>query len=181
MRFRIFIPAAIVGLWLGMSGCVVVHPTNVSLTGIGSPASRHPDEPVTETPYADALRKVERQQHRVAHELEKGDWKELADEAGDWLEYTRELLGYANSSHDPARFRKYTTQLLAHVRRFRSAAYERNAEACRRALAACDPILDDFFRDFPLTTDRRRLRPARVTEQPGTHPDTTTDKRARVP
>ena len=158
---------AIVITAIPLAGCVVVNPSNVSVGGFGSPSPRKIHEPEMETAYADALRKVARQQNRVASELQHRDWEELADESGDWVKYVRELSGYAGRSHDPALFRQYSDALLAATEDARIATARRDPQACQSAIRRCDPILDRFFRDFPLSIEpaRHTVRtPARRTQ-----------------
>jgi hypothetical protein len=151
---------------LACAGCVTVNPSNVHVSGIlGSstpPATESPAATPREPAYAHTLRKVIHQQDKVAKELERRDWSELVDESGDWVEYTRSLIGYADTSHDPTRFRQHANKLLAATQAVRRAARQRDARACERALEACDPPLDQLCRDFPLTVSPARQAPKRT-------------------
>ena len=151
---------------LAYAGCVTVNPSNVHVSGIlGSsapPATASPAATPRESAYAHALKKVIHQQDKVAKELERRDWSELVDESGDWVEYTRSLIGYADTSHDPTRFRQHANKLLAATQAVRRAARQRDARACERALEACDPPLDQLCRDFPLTVSPARQAPRRT-------------------
>jgi hypothetical protein len=136
------------GVMAALAGCVTVNPSNVSVSGINVGRS-NPGPP--ETPYASALRDVIEQQGAVRAEIDAGDWDDAADEISDWIQYTRTLQGYADTSHDPVRFRAYGQELLTAIDRVQQAAARRDARAAQTALRACDPILDKFARDFPLT------------------------------
>lgn len=150
-------------------GCVTVNPSNVHVSGIlgssSSPATAGPASSSREPAYAPALRKVIQQQDKVAKELQRRDWSELADESGDWVEYTRALIGYADTSHDPAKFRQRTDALLAATQALRRAAGRHDARACQRALEACDAPLDLLCRDFPLVIAPHRSSPRRTGPQ----------------
>ena len=122
MRMLILLPVSA----LALSGCVMVNPSNVSVTGFGSQSSSSKAPATPRTAYADALEKVIGQQEKVAHELGKRDWEELDEEANDWVEYTRTLLGYADTSHDPQLFRQYGDELLAATREVQRAAGQRD-------------------------------------------------------
>jgi len=152
---------------LACAGCVTVNPSNVHVSGIlGSsnpPATASPSATPREPAYAHALRKVIRQQDKVAKELERRDWPELVDESGDWVAYSRSLIGYADTSHDPAKFRQRANALLAATQALRRAAGQRDARACKRALEACDPPLDQLCRDFPLVITPTRQAPRQTT------------------
>ncbi|HSW47206.1 MAG TPA: hypothetical protein VLM89_16705 [Phycisphaerae bacterium] len=138
---------AILLLWL--TGCLAVNPSNVNVNvgGFGSPRRDTPPR----TPYASALRDAIEQQGAVRVQLNDGDWADAADEVNDWLQYTRTLLGHAETSHDPAKFRAYGNELLAAIERLRQAIARHDMRASQDALRACDPILDKLSRDFPLT------------------------------
>ena len=138
------------GMVVACTGCVMVETPDVRVGVIGSPHPRSDEPPQPTASYGAALHRVIRQQDRVTRELNKRDWDELIDEAGDWVEYVRVLNGYASSSHDPERFRRHCDRLLRATQAVRSAAQDRDANRCRRAIDACDPILDQFTRAFPL-------------------------------
>jgi hypothetical protein len=129
-----------------LAGCVVVNPSNVSVSGFNSARSDSPPA----TPYASSLQKVIRQQQKVGAALAERDWNEVTDKTNDWMKYTRTLLGYANTSHDPARFRAYCNDLLKAIEAIHMAAARQDARTCQQALRSCDPILDRFSTDFPL-------------------------------
>ena len=137
------------------TGCVLVETPSVRVGVVGSPEPRA-DAPASPTaPYARALQSVVRQQDEVAEQLRDRDWEDLMDEADDWVERVRELSGYAETSHNPARFRRQCDKLLAATEAVRRAARSRDPQACRRAIDACDPLLDQLVRDFPLTGSPR--------------------------
>ena len=157
---------------LSCGGCVTVNPSNVHVSGIlGSsspPAPASPAAGVREPAYAHALKKVIHQQEKVAKELERRDWSELADESNDWIEYVRSLIGYADTSQNPAKFRQRANALLSATQALRRTAGQRDARACERALEACDPPLNQLCRDFPLvvTPARQAPRPTNPTHGP---------------
>ncbi len=135
---------------LAVSGCVMVNPSDVQISASPVPVVvGEPRPAVPETAYAHGLRKVLRQQETVAKEFSKRDWHELSQEANDWAAYTRELQGYAHTSADPARFRRYCDQLLQQIRRIDDAAARRDGPGCEQAIRGCDPILNQLSRDFP--------------------------------
>jgi len=145
---------------LACVGCVTVNPSNVHVSGsIGSshpPGTAAPAASVREPAYAPALRKVIHQQEKVAKELQKRDWPELLDESNDWIKYTRALIGYADTSHDPVKFRQRADALLAATEAIRRAAGQHDGNACQRALNACDMPLNQLCRDFPLAITPHR-------------------------
>ena len=130
------------------AGCVVVNPSNVNVSGFSSGRG---DSGPPATPYAAALRDVTRQQEAVRTEINDRDWIEAGEEIDDWVQYTRKLIGYAETSRDPARFRAYGNELLAAIERLRQAVQRQEPRGSLEALRACDPILNRFSRDFPLT------------------------------
>jgi len=142
----------ICGVLVILSGCVSVDTPDVRVGVLAPLPRRSGDSPQPTTRYADALKRVIRQQDKVTKELDKGDWEELQDEAGDWVEYVRTLSGYADTSHDPEQFRSYCDQLLTATQSLRRSARTRDRVRCQRAINACDPILDQFARTFPLTS-----------------------------
>lgn len=129
------------------SGCVVVNPSNVSVGGF---STRRGDPGPPETPYASALRDVIEQQAAVRTEINDRDWVEAGEEIDDWAQLVRKLVGYADTSRDPIRFRAYGNELLGAIERLRLAVGRQDAQAAVNALNACDPILNKFSRDFPL-------------------------------
>jgi len=131
---------------IALAGCVVVNPSNVSVSGFNSARGDSPPE----APYASSLQKVIRQQQKVAAAVAERDWNEVTDKTTDWMQYARTLLGYANTSHDPARFRAYCNDLLKAIEAIHGAAARQDARSCQQALRSCDPILDRFSADFPL-------------------------------
>jgi len=149
MRVLMFSPAMV------LAGCVVVNPSNVSVSGFNSARGDSPPE----APYASSLQKVIREQQKVASAVAESDWEKVTDKANDWMRYTRTLLGYANTSHDPVRFRGYCSDLLKAIEAIHAAAARQDARTCQQALRSCDPILDRFARDFPLTQPTARSAP----------------------
>ncbi len=138
------------------AGCVVVNPSNVSVSAFDSGPSNAPPA----TPYASALQTVTKQQSAVRAEVDAQDWAEANDEIDDWVTDTRKLMGYADTSHDPGRFRAYGNELLTAIERLRQAVARHDARASRTALSACDPVLNKFSRDFPLTEPAGQPPPA---------------------
>lgn len=141
----------LVSILFAGSGCVMVNPGDVRVGGpapieVGSPK---PSEP--KTAYGPMLQKVIAQQDKVLKQLRRGNWSQVVDEAGDWTEYVRTLNGYAGTSHDPARFHAYCEQLLVHTQTARDAGVRNDAIRCEQAIRACDPILNQFSRDFPIS------------------------------
>ncbi|MBP7936032.1 MAG: hypothetical protein KA354_15420 [Phycisphaerae bacterium] len=155
------------------AGCVLVNPSNVHLGAVM--ASPSPSEPgstspsVRETAYASALKRVMHQEEKVVKQLQKRDWEDLLEECSAWMEYTRKLVGYADTSQDPVRFRQYGQELLVAIEEIRTAAQAHDANASQAAIRRCDPILDRYSHDFPLSV---------VPVQPGTVPS---DSRAWTP
>ncbi|HOB72961.1 MAG TPA: hypothetical protein PKG54_00410 [Phycisphaerae bacterium] len=142
---------SLVSILFAGSGCVMVNPGNVRVGGpapieVGSPK---PSEPMTA--YGPTLQKVIAQQDKVLKALRKGKWSKVADEASEWTEYVRTLNGYAGTSHDPEQFHSYCEQLLVHTQAARDAAVREDAVRCEQAIRACDPILNRFSRDFPIS------------------------------
>jgi hypothetical protein len=139
---------------LGQAGCVSVDTpdtkVHVGVTQVNLPGGSENSDP-NASPYAGPLKRVTAQQAKVAKELAKGDWEELTDEAGDWITYTRELTGYAATSHDPALFRACCDDVSRHAEAIRQAALRRDAATARTAVAACDAPLNRLVRSFPLT------------------------------
>jgi len=135
-------------------GCVTVNPSNVHVSGsIGSSSPRAMATPVVslhEPAYAPTLRKVIHQQEKVAKELQRRDWPELLDESNDWVEYSRALIGYADTSHNPVKFRQRVDALLAATEALRRTVGQHDIRTCQRALDACNAPLDQLCRDFPL-------------------------------
>jgi hypothetical protein len=113
--------------------------------------------PLRYTPYAYALQRVIAQQEEVDRELQQRDWEDVIDEAGDWVEQVRTLRGFADTSENPARFRELSDQLLRAVILVRKVARVKAAGQCQRALDACDPLLNQFSREFAMV-ERRPLR-----------------------
>jgi|KBSSwiStaDraftv2_1062776.scaffolds.fasta_scaffold667101_1 hypothetical protein len=130
------------------AGCVIVQPHDVHVAAspvpffVGSPEPSDPQDR-----YHTQIHRVQRQQAKVAKELEKQKWKNVVEEAGDWTEYTRTLNEYAELSRDPKHFRQCCGQLLTQIEQLRSAAFRHDAVACEKALRACDPLLDQLSRD----------------------------------
>jgi hypothetical protein len=144
MRASLF---SLVASWaIVLAGCVVVNPSNVSVSGFNSARGDSPPA----APYASSLQKVIREQQKVAAAVSESDWEKVADKTNDWMQYTRTLLGYANTSHDPVRFRAYCNDLLKAIEAIHAAAARQDARSCQQALRSCDPILDRFSADFPL-------------------------------
>lgn len=166
-----------------LTGCVVVNPANVSVGGVlGSPEYRPAagaDPTVRETAYAHDLRKVIRQQDGVVKALQKHDWEELTDEATDWSKYTRILMGQAETSHDPGRFRRQTNELLSAQGELLQAAHRRDAARCEAALSRCGRLLDRLSIDFPQTVPAHRPTVTR-TESSARPPRAASDE-TRVP
>lgn len=150
------------------SGCVVVNPSEVHVSASPGPVVVDVPRPtVGQTPYAHALHKVLHQQERLSKPLAERDWKEVADEAGDWISYTRELNGYAETTANPARFRRYCEQLLGQLTALRDAGLRHDAVACQQAIRACDPSLQQLSREFPtVIAPAVSVRPAVQTPVP---------------
>lgn len=148
------------------SGCVMVNPGDVSVGGPGPIQVGRPKPTEAMTPYGATLQKVIKQQDKVLKQLRKGHWSQTVDEAGDWTEYVRTLNGYAGTSHDPARFHAYCEQLLVHTQAARDAAVRSDAIRCEQAIRACDPILNSFSRDFPISAAAPPARPAPAASTP---------------
>lgn len=138
------------------SGCVVVNPSNVSVSGFNT---RRSDPGPPATPYASALRDVIKQQTAVRTEINDRDWVEAGEEIDDWAQLARKLVGYADTSRDPARFRAYGNELLGAIERLRLAVGRQDAQTATNALNACDPILNKFSRDFPLVAPTEPPQP----------------------
>lgn len=126
---------------------VEVGPANLFHVGSDSSARPAPGE----TPYAGPLRKVSRQQSKVAEELVDAEWDEVVEKSGKWAEYTRELNAQAGSSHDPALFRQYCEELLTAIGAVQQAGLRRDYHACQRGLDACGDIINRITRTFPPT------------------------------
>jgi len=153
--------AMICVVMLTTTGCIIVNPSEVSLSASPVPivvASAEPSEP--QTPYGPALKRVIHQQHKVVEALDECDWAEVIDEAGDWTEYIRVLSGYADTTHDRALFRQCCDQLLAQIKQIRDAAIRRDAVRCQTAIRGCDPIMDKLSREFPVTRAAAAARQA---------------------
>lgn len=142
---------AMMGAVAAVAGCVMVETPDVRVGVVGSPPAREPAPAEPTPPHAEMLGKVIRQQDEVAKELAATNWDEVVDEAGDWVEYARALSGYAGSSPDPPRFRALCDEMLHATQAVRRAATDRDARRCARAIDACDPILDELARRFPMT------------------------------
>mgnify|MGYP000361040753 CR=1 FL=1 len=110
-RVLILFPAAI-------AGCVSVD-TGQTRVDVGVPRALYAvdvraDVPASEGPaYARALRKAGDYQAKVAENLAEGDRDDLVRRSAEWVQRIRELSGYAETSHDPARFRQYLS--LIHI------------------------------------------------------------------
>jgi hypothetical protein len=100
------------------------------------------------------LRKVIRQRYDVLEEMNQGEWDDVEDEIVDWQQDISELRGYANSSSDPATFRRYCDELMAAVDRVSVAAEVRDKQGIRSNCDAAGVILNRFDRDFPMTRPR---------------------------
>lgn len=150
------------------TGCVMVNPSNVHMGAVM--ASPSPSEPgsasssMRETAYASSLKRVIHQEEKVVKRLQERDWEDLLDECSTWMEDARKLTGYANTSHDPTRFRQYGNELMVEIEGARLAAQSHDAGQCQAAVRRCDPILNKFSRDFPLAVAPAQPIPAR----PGT-------------
>jgi hypothetical protein len=146
-------------------GCVMVNPSNVHMGGVM--ASPSPSEPgsaspsLRETAYASALKRVAHQEEKVVKQLQERDWEDLLRECGTWMEDARKLVGYADTSQDPPKFRQYGNELLVAIEGVRTAAQAHDATGCQAAIRRCDPVLNEFSRDFPLTVLPARSAPAR--------------------
>ena len=142
------------------TACVRVqtHGVDVRVNQLDLPSwSSEPAEPaVPYTPYAAALRRVSRQEAEVREALRERDWEDLEEETDEWLGDMRRLAGYADTTHDPARFQRNCDTLLRGMYALRRAAAHRNVGACVEALNTCDPALDDLTRGFPLTATKPR-------------------------
>lgn len=138
-------------LTLTGAGCVLVDTPSVRVGAIGAPAGQSLEPQNPSPPYASTLKKTIDQQAKVLKELNERKWDSLLDESGDWLEHIRKLSGYAGSSSDPNAFQDYCGRLTREVQALRKAALVRDVEGCKKSILACDPILDEFCRKFPLT------------------------------
>lgn len=151
----------------GGSGCVLVNPGDVH---VGSPApaevNRPKPTPEPMRPYGPELEKVVQQQDKVFKEIRKGRYSHVADEASRWMEQVRRLNGYSGSSHDPRRFQTYCEQLLTQIQAVRDAAVREESIRCEQAWRACDPILNNFTRDFPISAISPPPRTGRPTSSP---------------
>lgn len=147
------------------AGCVMVNPSNVHMGGVM--ASPSPSEPgsasssLRDTAYASPLKRVIHQEEKVVKQLQERDWEDLLKESSTWMEDTRKLIGYAGTSQDPPRFRQYGNELLVAIEGVRTAAQAHDANGCQQAILRCDPILNQFSRDFPLSVVVARPIPAR--------------------
>jgi hypothetical protein len=148
-------------------GCVLVNPGDVH---VGSPApvevGRPKPTPEPMRPYGPELERVIQQQDKVFKEIRKGHYSHVADEAGKWMEMVRRLNGYAGTSHDAGRFQMYCEQLLTHVQAVRDAAVREESIRCEQAWRACDPILNNFTRDFPISAMAPPARTGRPSSSP---------------
>lgn len=154
------------------TGCVVVNPSGDVHFTPSSWKFWEPSPPPTQarTAYAPHLQRVVHQQEKIVKVLNKRQWDSVVDEATDWTEYVRVLSGYADTTHDPARMRRYCDQLLAQIRSLRSGALTRNVTRCDQSLQACDPILNALTRDFPTTVPLVPARPEPSRPAPGPSP-----------
>lgn len=160
MRYVYFLVLGILGL---TTGCVSVHTPDVSVDvsdpvtawhrNNSSSDSGKPERAgrVKYTPYAKTLDRVIRQQTRVNAKYSKRDWKDLEEEADDWVADVRTLSGYATASHNPDKYRAYSGQLLEAVEGVKRTARDRDADKCRVALDHADKMLDQFTKSFPQT------------------------------
>ena len=168
---------SVLGVLATAVGCLSIRTPDVQvelLSPLPPRAERPPEPTEPRTPYADTLERVVSQQNKVSHELDKGDWGDLIEEADDWVKQVRTLSGYAEGSYDPPGFRKQCDVLLRAIKDVRRAARQRDSARCQKALDACDPLLDRFCRTFPLTVPDAPPQPVAV--------DTTnTHRRPAVP
>lgn len=147
-------------LSVGAAGCVMINPSDVNLGAVM--ASPSPSDPgsasssTRETPYASALKRVIHQEEKVVKQLQERDWEDLLEACSSWMADTRKLVGYADTSQDPQRFRQYGNELLVAIEGVRTAAQAHDAASCQAAIRRCDPLLDRFVRDFPLSAVRDR-------------------------
>ena len=168
MRFGIAYSVLSTVAALALSGgCVLVNPGDVHL---GSPApaevGRPKPTPELMRPYGPELDQVVKQQDKVFKEIRKGHWSHVADEAGKWMAQIRRLNGYSGASHDPHRFQAYCEQLLAQVQAVRDAAVREESIRCEQAFRSCDPILNNFTRDFPISALAPPARPRASSSPP---------------
>jgi hypothetical protein len=141
----------VLGLTAGLSGCVMVNPSNVHVFASPGPAVvPAPSQTVPHTPYGDALERAIKQEERVVKELQKQDWKDLAKESAEWTRRLRILSGYADTSADPAKFRRYCERMLEQTQLIQDAALRYDAAGCQDAIRTIDPLLSQFTRDFPV-------------------------------
>jgi hypothetical protein len=161
------------GVLIASTGCVLVDTPDVRVGVLSSPFPRAV-EPADPTPtYAQALHRVIRQQEEVASQLAQHDWAELEDEASDWITDIRMLNGYAGAAHDPDQFRAYCDKLLLEAQTLRSAARRHDEAGCRQAIDACDPLLDEMSRTFPLAAADAPAPTIRSVPPPQSNDDTT--------
>lgn len=168
------------------SRCVSVErpdtSVKVGLTSVKLPESKSKN---TETaPYAKPLKKVSAQQSNVARKLAERDWEDLVEESSDWITCTRELSGYAGTSHDPGLFLACCDELVQQIQLLRQAAIQRDAAAAQEALGACDAPLNRLTMSFPVIEVRSDQ--AATASPPPISPSTpsptsASERKARVP
>jgi len=157
--YRLCYLLMIISVFVVAGGCVIVNPADVQISASPAPFTIKHDDSKHYTPYGRALERVIRQQDKVIKELNKGKWEHVVDETGDWTEQVRALNGHAGHSSDPPKFRRYCEQLLGHTQAARNAAMRADAAGCDRAIRACDPILNQFSRDYPVVYERSPATP----------------------
>ncbi len=135
-------------------GCVSVNTPDtqvkVGITEFKMPGSSHESD-ASAAPYAEPLRKVSRQQARVARQITQGDWEDLGERSAEWMSQVRELAGYADTSHDPHLFRACCRQLQEQIGILEQAAMRRDADRARQAFDACNSPLTTLVLTFPST------------------------------
>jgi hypothetical protein len=102
-------------------------------------------------PYAKELEKVIGQQKSVEKELKARDWEDLSDEVSDWVNYTRKLMGKADTSRNPAKMKEYCAQLLKDMEAMQRTARAHDAKGSQAALERIDPWLNRLSAEFPLS------------------------------
>lgn len=151
------------GLFLALGGCLNVD-TRIPDVQINTPSGYSGGSSnERRTPYGKELEKVLGQEKDVAKELKKRNWDDLADELNDWVNYTRKLMGKADTSRNPARMKDYCKQLLAEMETMQRAGRAHDAKAVQAGLDRVNPWLNRLSAEFPLAEP---IPDAQQTEKP---------------
>ncbi len=164
MTHRVLVPAVLIAALFPTGGCLIIstHTPKVQVDrddwdAEPTAAPRiQSAEPIRYTPYAQSLDRVLRQQVVVEDELQRRDWKELADELGDWQRYLRRLTGLSETSHDPVLLRDLSNQLQTLIEQMQTAQRKRDAVAIEHLLDDASPLLRRLSNEFPLTEPASR-------------------------